>query len=291
VVIGQTIALDIQGNWWRNWWRRRRGYAAFATEFYGMIEAETDPIVTDLKTTQAGAVRAEMRAILEGFLDEQRQALLGFADHKAAAARGDVLLLSARPAPLHGEGYARRTEILRGMKMVQGDGTRGRDDGRRRAQREGLRLERAGRRDGQAGARLRSGRGHARHRRGGRREPPGGAHGRADGRERTDLGAALRAAFAYEDAPGTGRRPWSAMRGRGRLDEAPRPTADLAEEDEATPTRTSSPCQTPMTKTGPTGRRGRDAPSEIRRRGPRRDGARGLRRTGDPRRRRSPSRR
>jgi hypothetical protein len=95
VVIGQTIALDIQGNWWRNWWRRRRGYAAYAVEFYGMIEAETDPIVSDLKTVQAGAVKAEMRAILEGFLDDQREALLGFADHKAAVARGDVLLLSA----------------------------------------------------------------------------------------------------------------------------------------------------------------------------------------------------
>jgi hypothetical protein len=95
VVIGQTIALDIQGNWWRNWWRRRRGYAAYATEFYGMIEAETDPIVNDLKTVQAGAVKAETRAILEAFLDDQRQAILGFADHKAAVARGDVLLLSA----------------------------------------------------------------------------------------------------------------------------------------------------------------------------------------------------
>jgi len=94
VVIGQTIALDIKGNWWRNWWRRRRGHAAYATEFYAMIEAETDPIVTDLKTSQAGAVRNEMRAILEGFLEEQRQAILGFAEHRAAVARGDVLLLS-----------------------------------------------------------------------------------------------------------------------------------------------------------------------------------------------------
>jgi translation elongation factor EF-Tu-like GTPase len=95
VVIGQTIALDIQGNWWRNWWRRRRGYAAYATEFYSMIEAETDPIVSDLKTTQAGAVRAEMRRILESFVDEQREAILGFAEHREAAARGDVLVLSA----------------------------------------------------------------------------------------------------------------------------------------------------------------------------------------------------
>jgi hypothetical protein len=95
VVIGQTIALDIQGNWWRNWWRRRRGYAAFATEFYTMIEAETDPIVSDLKTSQADALRAEMRTILQGFLADQREALLGFADNREAAARGDVLILSS----------------------------------------------------------------------------------------------------------------------------------------------------------------------------------------------------
>jgi hypothetical protein len=94
VVIGQTIALDIKGNWWRDWWRRRRGFSAYATEFYGMIEAETNGIVDDLKTAQGEALRAEMRAILTGFLADQREALLGFADHKEAAARGDVLVLS-----------------------------------------------------------------------------------------------------------------------------------------------------------------------------------------------------
>lgn len=95
VVIGQTIALDLQGNWWRNWWRRRRGYAAYATEFYAMIEAETNPIVTDLKTFQSDALRTEMRTIFNGFLGDQREALLGLADNREAAARGDVLILSS----------------------------------------------------------------------------------------------------------------------------------------------------------------------------------------------------
>ncbi len=95
VVIGQTIALDIQGNWWRNWWRRRRGYAAYATDFYAMIEAETDPIVRDLKSAQTEALRSEMRAILRTFLLDQRDALLGLADNREAAARGDVLVLSS----------------------------------------------------------------------------------------------------------------------------------------------------------------------------------------------------
>jgi hypothetical protein len=95
VVIGQTIALDIQGNWWRNWWRRRRGYQAYATEFYRMIEAETDPIVSDLKTIQAEGMHRELRTLLAGFLDEQREGLSSFAETRAAAARGDVLTLSA----------------------------------------------------------------------------------------------------------------------------------------------------------------------------------------------------
>ncbi len=96
VVIGQTIALDIQGNWWRNWWRRRRGYSAFATEFYGMIEAETNPIVDDLKTAQADGLRKEMRSILKGFLDEQRQTLVGFADQRPEKKDAGVLMLTSQ---------------------------------------------------------------------------------------------------------------------------------------------------------------------------------------------------
>ena len=99
VLLGQTIALDIQGNWWRNWWRRRRGYTAFATEFYSMIEAETKPIVDDLKVLQTDAVRRESHEILRKFLDEQCATLVGFADHQPEESRENddgVLVLGAR---------------------------------------------------------------------------------------------------------------------------------------------------------------------------------------------------
>lgn len=94
VLLGQTIALDIQGNWWSKWWRRRRGYKAYATEFYAMIESETAPIVNDLKIIQTEAVREEMTRILTDFLDEQGSTLLGFADRKAGDTEtGRVLVL------------------------------------------------------------------------------------------------------------------------------------------------------------------------------------------------------
>ena len=85
VVIGQTIALDVHGNWWRSWWQRRRGYQAFAADFYRMIMAETDPIVADLKGAQVAVVRSDAAALLQGFLDEQRAILLGLADRPEGA--------------------------------------------------------------------------------------------------------------------------------------------------------------------------------------------------------------
>ncbi|MGB8622996.1 MAG: dynamin family protein [Paracoccaceae bacterium] len=81
VAIGQTIALDIQGNWWRSWWQRRRGYQAYAESFHRMIMAETDPIVEDLKSAQVEAVRADLTTALKDFLSEQRDTLLSFEDH------------------------------------------------------------------------------------------------------------------------------------------------------------------------------------------------------------------
>ncbi len=41
VSLGQTIALDLQTSWWKGWWKRRKGYRAFASGFYDLIEAET----------------------------------------------------------------------------------------------------------------------------------------------------------------------------------------------------------------------------------------------------------
>ncbi|MDV7141148.1 dynamin family protein [Tropicimonas sp. TH_r6] len=75
VLIGQTIALDLKGNWWRRWWSRRRGYERFAPEFHAMIEAETRPIVTALKAAHCEAAALEIRQCLQGFFDDQRAIL------------------------------------------------------------------------------------------------------------------------------------------------------------------------------------------------------------------------
>jgi len=72
VTLGQTIALDLQTSWWKGWWKRRKGYRAFASGFYDLIEAETDPIVEELKIRQAGEIRAMAERELREFLDEQR---------------------------------------------------------------------------------------------------------------------------------------------------------------------------------------------------------------------------
>ncbi len=85
VFLGQTIALDLQGNWWNNWWKRRRGYQAFASGFYKMISEETEPIVNELKVAQADSIRAEAKSILQEFLNEQREILLGVIEQADAS--------------------------------------------------------------------------------------------------------------------------------------------------------------------------------------------------------------
>ncbi|MEM6635180.1 MAG: dynamin family protein [Pseudomonadota bacterium] len=80
VALGQTIALDLQGRWWKNWWQRRRGYQAFAAGYFELIRAETQPIVEDLKESHAEVVRLGALESLEEFMAEQRHILLGIAD-------------------------------------------------------------------------------------------------------------------------------------------------------------------------------------------------------------------
>ena len=75
VLLGQTIALDLQANWWSGWWRKRRGYSAYAEEFFGLIHAESAPIVTDLRSDHVLAIRDEALAIFSTFLDEQATVL------------------------------------------------------------------------------------------------------------------------------------------------------------------------------------------------------------------------
>jgi len=91
VAIGQTIALDMRGSWWRSWWKRRRGYAAFSAEFFDMIVAETDPIIGELRDTQSELARNEMLAVLREFLAEQRLLLLSLIDAGESGEAGEML--------------------------------------------------------------------------------------------------------------------------------------------------------------------------------------------------------
>jgi len=75
VSLGQTIALDLQTSWWKGWWKRRKGYRAFASGFYDLIEAETTPIVDELKQRQANDIRDKAEHELREFLSEQRALL------------------------------------------------------------------------------------------------------------------------------------------------------------------------------------------------------------------------
>jgi len=75
VSLGQTIALDLQTSWWKGWWKRRKGYRAFASGFYDLIEAETAPIVDELKVRQANGIRQMAERELKDFLAEQRALL------------------------------------------------------------------------------------------------------------------------------------------------------------------------------------------------------------------------
>jgi len=85
VSLGQTIALDLQTSWWKGWWKRRKGYRAFASGFYDLIEAETAPIVDELKVRQANDIRATAEKELRDFLQEQRAILMDISNKSEIA--------------------------------------------------------------------------------------------------------------------------------------------------------------------------------------------------------------
>jgi hypothetical protein len=104
VQIGQTIALDLKGNWWKRWWQRRRGYSAYAAEFAEMIGAETAPMLDDLKHGVVREVGDDAAQILAEFLATQRNLITGLADK---AERGDTA-----PVAQAGPGLAVRLDDL-----------------------------------------------------------------------------------------------------------------------------------------------------------------------------------
>lgn len=89
VALGQTIALDFSGGWWTSWWRRTRGYQAFAKQFRKLISAETEDFMHQMKEVQTADIRADMLAELTHLLDEQRSILseLSTGAHRAVGAQ------------------------------------------------------------------------------------------------------------------------------------------------------------------------------------------------------------
>ncbi len=71
VALGQTIALDMKGSWWKSWWFRRRGYQAYAANFHELIEAETSSLIENLRHDQAEGLRHAMEANFEDFINAQ----------------------------------------------------------------------------------------------------------------------------------------------------------------------------------------------------------------------------
>ena len=71
VGLGKTLALDLQGNWWRRWWQKRRGFDAMANEYIDLIRAETQLIITELIQSQVPEVLEECRMAYNEFMHEQ----------------------------------------------------------------------------------------------------------------------------------------------------------------------------------------------------------------------------
>ncbi len=76
VSLSQTIALDFNDSWWSLWWRRMRGYKAFAKKFGDLISAETEDFMVQMKDVQTADIQAELLGELEHFLEEQRSILI-----------------------------------------------------------------------------------------------------------------------------------------------------------------------------------------------------------------------
>lgn len=75
VALGQTIALDFNDRWWSMWWRRTRGYKAFARQFRKLISAETEDFMAQMKDVQTADIRKALVEELEHFLEEQKAIL------------------------------------------------------------------------------------------------------------------------------------------------------------------------------------------------------------------------
>ncbi len=112
VCLGQTIAMDFKDSWWKSWWRRRRGYNAFAKDFHDAINAETAGFLSDLKFEQADAVRLAALEGMKRFLDEQRL-ILSELSQRRRINRADAQQMFA-----DGTGMARKKALKSTMETL-----------------------------------------------------------------------------------------------------------------------------------------------------------------------------
>ena len=75
ISIGQSIALDLRGSWWKGWWTRRQSYISQAQRFQNLVRMETQQLVDDLKSEQSTLVYDTMRAALDDFLADQLESI------------------------------------------------------------------------------------------------------------------------------------------------------------------------------------------------------------------------
>lgn len=98
VTLGRTIALDLNGSWWKRWWLHRRGYKAYTSSFYELIKAETNPFVEELRDDLAQSVKDTALEAFDVFLEEQHSVFATF-DRMAQADPEELKAIAAKNAP------------------------------------------------------------------------------------------------------------------------------------------------------------------------------------------------
>ncbi|MGB7261543.1 MAG: GTP-binding protein [Albidovulum sp.] len=111
VELGKTLALDLQGNWWRRWWQKRKGFETSANEYAHLIRAETQSIINDLEKTQVVPVLEECRTIFDAFVAEHVETLTRLAESGSAES---VNLTQSQAASV--DAAAIYTEILKDLE-------------------------------------------------------------------------------------------------------------------------------------------------------------------------------
>lgn len=76
VVLGKTIALDLNASWWRRWWQKRKGFDSFAKDYASLIHVEVASIIEELEQKQIAELFKAIDTTLQDFLQEQRDSVL-----------------------------------------------------------------------------------------------------------------------------------------------------------------------------------------------------------------------